>query len=140
MGIFEQPSMMKYLFICLANSCRSIMAEAIAKNLALSGVGVQSCGLSSYPIHKMTLETLTKNGIAVSGLDSKRVSPELIQNADVIILLDKTIKDRLLVPPIKSIIDHHIDDPMPFADDINATQAFQKTFDAIKTLTRRIIK
>lgn len=131
---------MRFLFICLANSCRSIMAEAIAKKLARDSVSVQSCGLSSYPIHKMTLETLTKNGIAILGLDSKRVTPELIQNSDVIIFLDKTIKNRLLVPPTKSIIDHHIDDPMPFADDINATQAFQKTFDAINTLTRRIIK
>ena len=131
---------MTYLFICLANSCRSIMAEAIARALARDSVSIQSCGLSSYPIHKMTLETLTKNGIAVTSLDSKRVSPELIQNADVIVLLDKTIKDRLLVPPTKFLIDHHIDDPMPFADDINATQAFQKTFDAINTLTRRIIK
>lgn len=131
---------MTYLFICLANSCRSIMAEAIARGLARDGVNVHSCGLSVYPVHKMTLETLIRNGIAVTDLDSKRVSPELIQNADVIIFLDKTIKDRLLVPPTKSIIDHHIDDPMPFADDINATQAFQKTFDAIHVLTRRIIK
>jgi arsenate reductase len=131
---------MNYLFICLANSCRSIMAEAVARSLVRDSDSIQSCGLSSYPIHKMTLETLTKNGISVASLDSKRASPELIQNADVIVLLDKMIKDRLLVPPTKCLIDHHIDDPMPFADDINATQAFQKTFDAINTLTRRIIK
>lgn len=116
------------------------MAEAIARSLALSNATIESCGLSSYPIHSLTLETLKKNGIAVAGLDSKRVTPEIIQNADVVVLLDKTIKDKLCVPPNKSIIDHHIDDPMPFADDINAAQAFQKTFDDINELTRRIIK
>lgn len=131
---------MNYLFICLANSCRSIMAEAVARRLAPSDITIKSCGLSSYPIHKWTLETLRKNNIPTDNLDSKRINTEMIQESDVVIFLDKGIKDRLHIPPTKSVIDHHIDDPMPFADDINAAEAFQKAFNAINDLTCRIIK
>ena len=130
---------MRYLFICLANSCRSIMAEAVARTHLKDGDSVNSCGLSTYPVHKLTTAILEKNGLSAQGLDSKRVDADLIHNADVIVLLDKTIKNRLRLPENKIVLENHIEDPIAYVDDINALEAFQKTFDAIKTLTQHVI-
>jgi len=56
---------MKILFLCTANSCRSILAEALFNHLAPAGMRAFSAG--SEPrgdINPLTLETLARAGIA----------------------------------------------------------------------------
>ncbi len=63
---------MKILFLCTANSCRSILAEALFNHLAPAGMRAFSAG--SEPrgdINPLTLEALARAGIAADGLYSK---------------------------------------------------------------------
>ncbi|PMZ88455.1 MULTISPECIES: arsenate reductase ArsC [unclassified Pseudomonas] len=63
---------MKILFLCTANSCRSILCEAMFNHLAPTGMQAFSAG--SQPkgeVHPLSLKTLEKAGILPAGLYSK---------------------------------------------------------------------
>jgi protein-tyrosine-phosphatase len=62
----------KVLFICLGNSCRSIMAEALVRHLCGHRWAAASAGLN--PLGFVTPETLTalaEIGVSTAGLRSK---------------------------------------------------------------------
>ncbi|HGJ9120720.1 arsenate reductase ArsC [Pseudomonas aeruginosa] len=63
---------MKILFLCTANSCRSILCEAVLNHLAPAGMKAYSAG--SQPkgvVHPLSLKTLENAGISTAGLASK---------------------------------------------------------------------
>src|SRR6202171_413531 len=76
----------KVLFVCIGNSCRSPMAEAIARQDALEQMDASSAGLAPLGfVAEMTTQTLLKNGYAVEGLASKPISLEAWESADIVI-------------------------------------------------------
>ncbi len=63
---------MKLLFLCTHNSCRSILAEAIARQQCGILIDVQSAGLTpARKVHPLTLEQLAMHDIPLRGLRSK---------------------------------------------------------------------
>ncbi|KPA95583.1 MULTISPECIES: arsenate reductase ArsC [Pseudomonas] len=63
---------MRVLFMCTANSCRSILCEALFNHLAPSGFEAVSAG--SFPkgqVLPRSLGTLQQAGISIAGLSSK---------------------------------------------------------------------
>jgi arsenate reductase len=68
----RQEIFMRILFMCTANSCRSILSEAIFNHLAPAGFEAVSSG--SFPkgqVLPRTLKTLRQSGISTEGLSSK---------------------------------------------------------------------
>ena len=60
---------MRVLFMCTANSCRSILSEGMFNHLAPAGFQAVSAG--SFPIGQVlprSLSTLQKHGLAIDGL------------------------------------------------------------------------
>lgn len=63
---------MRVLFMCTANSCRSILSEAMFNHLAPPGFAAVSSG--SFPkgqVLPLSLTTLEQAGICIEGLSSK---------------------------------------------------------------------
>jgi arsenate reductase (thioredoxin) len=63
---------MRVLFMCTANSCRSILSEAMFNHLAPEGFAAVSAG--SFPkgqVLPRSLTTLQQAGISIDGLSSK---------------------------------------------------------------------
>ena len=63
---------MKVLFLCTANSCRSILSEAVFNHLASAGMNAFSAG--SQPkgeVHPLSIAALQRAGISTDGLSSK---------------------------------------------------------------------
>src|SRR5471032_989433 len=63
---------MKVLFMCTANSCRSILSEAMFNHLAPAGFHAVSAG--SFPrgqVLPRSLDTLLEAGSSIAGLSSK---------------------------------------------------------------------
>lgn len=82
---------MNVLFMCTANSCRSILSEAMFNHLAPAGYHAVSAG--SVPKGRVlprSLKTLEEAGIATDGLSSKGV--EYFENAPPDIVI--TVCDR----------------------------------------------
>lgn len=76
---------MNILFLCTANSCRSILAEAVFNHLAPVHMRAHSAGSKpSGWVHPQSLQALQRAGIAQEGLHSKsqavheKLLPELV--------------------------------------------------------------
>ncbi|MBE2896093.1 low molecular weight phosphotyrosine protein phosphatase [Pasteurellaceae bacterium HPA106] len=88
--------MMKILFICLGNICRSPMAEYILRDkLARAGlddVRVDSAGTAGYhdgeDMHRATAAKLREHNIAPTGFVSRKITKRDLQEFDYLIVMD----------------------------------------------------
>ena len=75
------------LFLCVANSARSQMAEGIARGLVPPGIRVWSAGSSPTGVRSEAVEVLREIGIDISGYRSKSVSEIPAAEIDTVITL-----------------------------------------------------
>ncbi|MEA3336246.1 MAG: low molecular weight protein-tyrosine-phosphatase [Chloroflexota bacterium] len=95
--------MIRVLFVCLGNICRSPMAEAVFQNLVddegLSGdIEADSVGTAGWhvgePAHPGTRQVLKRNGIPYQGR-SRQVTPADLAESDYVIAMDGSNIDDL---------------------------------------------
>ena len=75
------------LFLCVANSSRSPMAEGIARSLAPSGMQVSSAGSSPAAVHPQAIQVLKEIGIDISGHRSRGLNSIDAGSVDAVITL-----------------------------------------------------
>jgi protein-tyrosine-phosphatase len=75
------------LFLCVANSARSQMAEAIARSLAPAGTKVWSAGSKPSALRAEAITVLREIGIDASGQRAKPVSDVPVADIDTVITL-----------------------------------------------------
>jgi protein-tyrosine phosphatase len=89
--------MIRILFVCLGNICRSPMAEAVMRHLirreGLEGkVSVDSAGTGSWhignPPHEGTRIALDRRGIPWDGIRARRITEDDLDAFDYIICMD----------------------------------------------------
>ena len=128
---------MKILFLCTANSCRSILCEAMFNHLAPTEMLAYSAG--SQPkgeVHPLSLKTLDKAGVSTAGLHSKSSDVHVNLAPDfVITVCDKAAGEACPVffgPAIKA--HWGLADPSEYQgtqEEIEA--AFEATLEQIRT-------
>jgi arsenate reductase (thioredoxin) len=78
----------RVLFVCLGNSCRSPMAEALARHIAPDVIEASSAGLMALDyIAPPTFAVLEENGIDCRGLASKPLRIVDLSSIDLIVNL-----------------------------------------------------
>ncbi|MEX2475006.1 metalloregulator ArsR/SmtB family transcription factor [Marinobacter sp.] len=75
------------LFVCTANSARSLMAEALLRHMAGDRFEVASAGTGPTQPHPLALQVLTESGISVEGLRSKQLADLQGEHWDYVITL-----------------------------------------------------
>jgi len=75
------------LFLCVANSARSQMAEGLARALAPEGVRVASAGSYPWMVNPLAIEALAEIGIDISGHESRAVDEFEDRRFDAVITL-----------------------------------------------------
>ena len=76
------------LFICIQNSCRSQMAEAIFNHLAPEGIRATSAGSKpAARVDPLALAALKEIGIETNALNPKLLTREIAQRADKIVTM-----------------------------------------------------
>lgn len=75
------------VFLCVANSARSQMAEALARQIAPPGVRVLSAGSQPWKVHPMAVRVLAEVGLDISGARSKGTDEIPIAKADLVVTL-----------------------------------------------------
>jgi protein-tyrosine-phosphatase len=75
------------LFLCVANSARSQMAEGIARSLAPEGIKIMSAGSHPARVRPEAIAVLKEIGIDISGHRSKSVSEIPPSDVDTVITL-----------------------------------------------------
>lgn len=75
------------LFLCVANSARSQMAEGIARSLAPAGVKISSAGSKPSHVNPFAIQALDELGIDLRGHFSKSVDTIPPGDVEVVITL-----------------------------------------------------
>ncbi len=75
------------LFLCVANSARSQMAEGIARSLAPPGIKIWSAGSQPTSVRPEAIAVLREIGIDISGHRSKSVNEIPASEVDTVITL-----------------------------------------------------
>ncbi len=75
------------LFLCVANSARSQMAEGLARALAPAGTRVHSAGSVPRAVHPLAVRALAEVGIDISAAESTDVDMVDEDSVDLVITL-----------------------------------------------------
>ncbi|MNP06687.1 Low molecular weight protein-tyrosine-phosphatase YwlE [compost metagenome] len=134
---------MRVLFMCTANSCRSILSEAMFNHLAPAGFAAISAG--SFPKGRVlprTLSTLQEAGIAIDGLSSKGNEAFETNQPDIVITVcDKAAGEACPVYFGTALKAHWgLEDPSDIkGDEATVAAAFHSTLARIETRCRAFL-
>ena len=119
----------KVLFICIGNSCRSPMAEAIAWRDASEEIEASSAGLAPLGfVAAMTTQTLMKNGYAAAGLTSKPIASEAWESADIVI----NMSGRASEFAFRNFRDHAKIEDWEIEDPYGDSEKYQGTYEKVQ--------
>lgn len=79
--------MTRVLFLCVANSARSQMAEGLARKILGAGVEVMSAGSQPSKVNPYAVEAMAEVGIDISGHRSKSVDEIDPASIDLVVTL-----------------------------------------------------
>ena len=148
--------MIKVIFVCLGNICRSPMAEALFRDsikkenltylISVDSAGTGNWHLGQQP-HEGTLSILREHGVSTEGLIGRLLTKEDIVDCDYIIAMDKSnIENIIKIAPHKSLLKIHLLlDFLPNQEDRNVpdpyyTGNFEHVYSLIKAATDGLLK
>ena len=93
--------MKKLIFVCTGNTCRSPMAEGLLKHLLGPGCGweISSAGVRAsdgFPASPNAVAAMHEKGIEISTFRSRRLSPELVGSADLLVTMTRSHRDAIV--------------------------------------------
>ena len=132
---------MKIMFVCTGNTCRSPMAEAIAKSILPSEYEVISRGLSVFepmPASENARKAAYINGLSLEEHISKQITEEDIIESDIIFTMTGAHKQMIasvcnrLNKPLFTLAEftgHSEDISDPYGGSL---EVYEKCFDMLK--------
>jgi arsenate reductase (thioredoxin) len=91
--------MLKVMFLCTGNSCRSQMAEGFARELGKGVIEPHSAGLMAAGIHPRAISVMKESGIDISGQKSKEIDETLLGEMDMVVTLCGNAEDACPLTP-----------------------------------------
>ncbi|QSO48813.1 arsenate reductase (thioredoxin) [Alicyclobacillus mengziensis] len=121
-------------FLCTGNSCRSQIAEGLARHLGADKIDVHSAGVEAHGLNPRAVATMKEAGIDISHHESKLIDSDLLNQADYVITLCGDANDRCPVtPPHVKRLHWGFEDPAKATGTEDEVQAkFREVRDAIR--------
>jgi len=104
--------MKKILFVCVENAGRSQMAEGFAKHYGNGKVEAMSAGtMPSDTVNPLVIQVMQEEGIDISKNKPKQITPQMVREADMIIVMGCSAQGFCPAPMLNKVIDWGIEDP-----------------------------
>lgn len=134
--------MLKVMFLCTGNSCRSQMAEGLARHFGKGIVEPYSAGLIPAGVNPYAVRVMEEIGIDISGQQSKSIDEELLSEMDIIITLCGNAEASCpMTPPEIKRLHWPIDDPVGTAGTgEEILKEFRRARDEIKTKIEKFLE
>jgi len=124
------------LFVCVGNSGRSQMAEAIFNKLKPSGFQAISAGTRpAREVNPLVIQVLSEIGIDASNNRPKPISPQMIADAEKIITMGCEAAEFCPARFLPKIEDWKIEDPMG-----KSLDGIRSIRDAIRERVERLLQ
>jgi len=103
----------RILFVCVENAGRSQMAEAFANRL---GIPASSAGtVPSTEVNPVVVQAMKEKDIDISSAKPKMLSPQMIEEADLVVTMGCSVEEVCPAPMIariqKKLLDWALEDP-----------------------------
>ena len=105
--------MLKVMFLCTGNSCRSQMAEGFARHVGKGLIEAHSAGLMAAGVHPRAVGVMNETGIDISRQRSREIDPDLLGTMDVVVTLcDNAAEACPVTPPAIQRLHWPVKDPV----------------------------
>jgi arsenate reductase len=134
--------MLKVMFLCTGNSCRSQMAEGLARHYGKDLIEPYSAGLMPVGVNPNAVKVMKEIGIDISNQTSDPIDEELLRQMDVIITLCVNAEASCpQTPPGIKRLHWPIDDPVrTVGTEEEVLRAFRRARDEIKERLLKFIE
>ena len=122
---------MRLLFVCVGNTCRSQMAEGIARDLGHVAASAGTHASESSRVAKYAIEVLEEIGIDTNGLHPKEIDAVYPANYDAIISMGCGVS----CPSLPIDDDWGLEDPHG-----GGREVYRKTRDTIRELVSNLVE
>ena len=135
----QEEAPVKVLFVCLGNSCRSPMAEAVARRQAADVIEASSAGLTPLGhVATLTKQTLASNGYEGENLESKPLMPSLWEADELVINMTGRSRESLF-RDWRKVEDWDVEDPYG-ADPESYQRILEDIEGRVRELAERLIR
>jgi arsenate reductase len=129
----------RVLFLCSGNSARSIIAEALLREIGGAAFEVYSAGIAPKGVHPQTIRVLSDAGISIDGLRSQHVDEYGSDRFDYVITVCDDAAERCPVFPGEARRIHwSLEDPAAAEADVQH-RAFDRTREALHDLIKAFV-
>lgn len=152
----RKRKMVRVLFVCLGNICRSPMAEAVFKHLVKEAglekeIEVDSAGIGDWHIghapHEGTRKLLDRQGISYEGMKARQVAKSDSEQFDYIIMMDaKNVKDVRRItgdsghPKMFRMMDFALDETVRDVPDPYFTGNFEEVYEMLLKSCKHLLQ
>ncbi len=128
----------RVLFLCTGNACRSQMAEGWARALGGDWLVARSAGIEAHGKNPRAIAVMREAGVDISGQASTRLTPEMLQDVDVVVTVCGHADEHCpVLPPGVSKIHWPLEDP---ARATGSEEAVMAVFRACRDEIRRRVQ
>jgi len=121
-----------WLFLCVANSARSQMAEGLARGLAPPGTRIYSAGSEPASVNPLAVRVMAEIGLDISTYRAKRVDEIPADRVDLVVTLCAEEVCPVFPGPVRRL-HWPIDDPARAGgSEAERLEAFRRARDEIK--------
>jgi thioredoxin type arsenate reductase len=131
----------RLLFVCTGNSCRSQMAEGLARILGGERVRTFSAGTDPRPVHPLAVRVMTEVDVDISKQRSKHIDVFANERFDfAITVYDRARQQCPAIPGAPQQIHWGFDDPAGVAgSEEERLRAFRRVRDEIRQRLRLLL-
>ncbi len=135
--------MVKILFLCTGNSCRSQMAEGWAHALKSDVVDAYSAGIETHGLNPYAVKVMAEAGVDISSQKSKLISDLPTLDFDYVITVCGNAHENCPVFPGRTRILHvGFEDPPRLAESCRSEEekliCYRRVRDAIRTFIAQL--